>query len=49
MSEEDINDWIPVLEEVVKAVEDVYRNLESLECTNISAGRIASGPGARAP
>ena len=39
MSEEDkehIDDWIPILEEVVKAVEDVYRNLENLKNVLIS-------------
>jgi len=28
--------WIPILEEVVKAVEDVYRNLENLKNVLIS-------------
>ena len=39
MSEEDkerFNDWIPILKEVVKAVEDVYRNLENLKNVLIS-------------
>ena len=40
MSEEDkerFNDWIPILEEVVKAVEDVYRNLENLKNVSLLA------------
>ena len=39
MSEEDkerLDDWIPILEEVVKAVEDVYCNLENLKNVLIS-------------